>query len=673
MELHKTQYIYSIKLKIWGSYSSFILLVIILGLIFVLSLKNNESTIKDLMHNNYPIVIDAKNVKNELESLSKLIGLYLLSKDEQYKNRYKRNFQNINQYIQNLTRSVDNEQTKQSVNELGHKVTNLEKLVESIVKQTSDDLDTRPALRYAQREIGPFNRSFLQVTREMIESEINEELTQIRKEILMGIYELRSLWLQLTRALTVYLSYRTEDSLTALRQAHEQVNKQIILGETYSDDLTFEEENGLDELKSLYQQYTINLEKLINIHSGEQWRLDTYLVKTELAPAIQQISILLENIVNSQQDEFSNKTEDFFNTIETVSSAVTLFIIISTLLSIVVMVFMGRYIIGRIQVSSDAMKAICAGGGLSNHLDDEGKDELSRLAFYFNQFIDQIKAIVNEVVDTSGSIEKGAFKMHDISNCTQELSITQCVKIQEISSEILQMSGHVNDVLHNAKDAESAVEGANVKANEGQIIVNKAVESIQEITREVQQAQIVVQSLKQDAQDIEQVMDVINNISEQTNLLALNAAIEAARAGEAGRGFAVVADEVRHLSHKIQSETTSIREKVTKLQLGAQQVVDEIERTNNITMDTADFASKAGDSFSFIVEQINKVTELNALIANVTDKQNKSNIRINETLTTLQIMAQTASQTSNDISTASDDYQLLSNKLQTAVESMKDK
>ncbi len=668
----KSELIHSIKFKLWASYLAFILLLLILSIVSLYGMFNNQKVVSNLMNKNYPVVVEVMQIRNDLERAAKLVGLYLLSKNRDYQKQYQDIFNQVATTIKVKMTRVNDPQTQNKLEKISEHLVGLKKMVAEIVSKTDDDLDRQPALRYAQQNVGPINKQFLQITSIMIESEAEEEeLTAVRKEILMAIYELRSLWLQLTRSVTVFLSYRTETSLMAVRQSRDLVAAQLEKTQAYSDDLTFEEETGLGDLKSLFTRYSQHLEKLFEIHMGDKWRLDTYFVKTLLAPELKKINLLLSNIVSHQQKQFSAQTEELFADIDSIISFISSFVVIGLAASIFMMIFMGRMISNRIQNCSDAMKQIAEGGGLDQRMDDSGKDELSRLAYYFNHFVSQIKAVVHEVNEASSGISAGAFKMHEIAQCSQELSDTQAVKIKTISDEITEMSNHVQEVLENARDSEKAVEEANKKAYEGQQIVVQAIDAIREIAEEVNLMSQVIANLKQDSENIEKVMDVIHNISEQTNLLALNAAIEAARAGEAGRGFAVVADEVRSLSHKIQQETVSIRNNVDKLQAGSQSVYDEIDKTKEITDKTAAHAANADDAFAFIVKEINTVTEMSKKISQVTDEQNNSNIRINKTLETLQIMSRTSAETANDITESTNNYEQLANRLQSAVADLK--
>lgn len=655
---------HSIKFKLWSSSTFFILILVFVGITTISSDLEKQATVKEVIEKSYPSVVNVMQIGSDLERLSKLIGLYLLSKDPQYQQEYLKIFARLEQKTNALKQVSSSAQMDQIIADIA----GLKQTVTGIIETTDIATENQPALKYAASNIGPHNNVFLQNTSVMIDSEMEEDSNETRRELLVAIYDLRSTWTQLSRGVTVYLSYRTPETLQALNLLREQMQSKLEKTSTFSDDFTFEQESGMEELNNTFNTYNNNLNELIKIHSSERWRMDTYLVKTELAPALEKINRALNEVVQNGQQEFTEKTENLIEDIESFSQTMITIISVCALLSLALGIIMTKMVSQRIESTRAAMKNISQGGGLSHRLDEKGKDELSQLATYFNHFVTQISQVVEQVISSSSDISKEAEKMKIISNCGEELSCTQADKIQVISDEIMEMSSQVEEVLGNARDAEEAVKQANAKAQSGQEIVIKAVNAIQDIAQEVKNASQVIRTLQTDAESIEQVMDVIHNISEQTNLLALNAAIEAARAGEAGRGFAVVADEVRGLSHKIQQETVAIRNNVDKLQSGSNVVVDEIDKTQTLTEKTAELAAKAGDSFEFIVNEIKTVTTMNERIRMVTDQQNESNKRINDTLSALQIMSKTSASTASDVSSSSKEYEKLAETLHSTVE-----
>jgi methyl-accepting chemotaxis protein len=230
------------------------------------------------------------------------------------------------------------------------------------------------------------------------------------------------------------------------------------------------------------------------------------------------------------------------------------------------------------------------------------------------------------------------------------------------------MSEQMVTIVQNAGAAAQSVEEAKLSAENGRSIVLQAIESVQVIAEEVGNSSTLVKELANDANSISTVVEVIQSISEQTNLLALNAAIEAARAGEAGRGFAVVADEVRSLSHKIQQETVTIKEKIEQLQKASNSVVNNMDAMHAGTDKTVKLSTKAGEAFDNIVSDISSVTAMNLENAEATEQQQKDNEKVSLALENLSIMSQTMANSTQDAYNSGIEFKTMSEQLKDIVE-----
>ncbi|NQY89950.1 MAG: methyl-accepting chemotaxis protein [Colwellia sp.] len=332
----------------------------------------------------------------------------------------------------------------------------------------------------------------------------------------------------------------------------------------------------------------------------------------------------------------------------------------------------GRSIIIPTHEASNLMKDIAQGeGDLTKTLDHNGRDEISRLAHYFNQFTQKMRNSLTDVATNANQVLEHAESVANASQSAQSLTQNQNDITVQVATAMEQMTSQIRDVSNNANSAEQAANDARVNTTAGKEIISNTINQMQSLSSNIDEVSQVIASLAAESDNIGSVLDVIRGIAEQTNLLALNAAIEAARAGEQGRGFAVVADEVRTLANRTEQSTNEIQQMIQKLQSGAQEAVAAVKISQNISSQTVEQTSKADDSLSEIDRLMEVISDMNTQIARATEQQTQAADEVNLRISDLAGMTDESLATSEQLSEASLQLKSSSNNMSEVVSCFK--
>ncbi|MDP2246034.1 MAG: methyl-accepting chemotaxis protein [Pseudomonas sp.] len=310
---------------------------------------------------------------------------------------------------------------------------------------------------------------------------------------------------------------------------------------------------------------------------------------------------------------------------ERISTILTSILIIAVVLLLVfgiVGVVLSNTFLRPLQQIKDNLDDIAAGeGDLTRRLPISGDDELGQLAGSFNRFVEKIHNLVRQIAEMTGQLTE---LVGQVSTQTQRSELAmqqQRHETDQVATAINEMSAAAHEVARSAQGAAEAAQKTDQEGQAAKRVVDGSIERIHALVQDIRDSGLSLDSLQNDVSSIVSVLDVIRSIAEQTNLLALNAAIEAARAGEAGRGFAVVADEVRALASRTQQSTQEIQGMIDRLQKGTHQAVVSMRQSSDAGDLTSEQANKAGSSLDAIAQLIATINSMNAQIASAAEEQ----------------------------------------------------
>lgn len=300
-----------------------------------------------------------------------------------------------------------------------------------------------------------------------------------------------------------------------------------------------------------------------------------------------------------------------------------------------------------------------------------GKHEIAQLANVFDSMMNSFKRVIERIDRASEQVSAASNELSHTNNISTQNIQKQQSLIEQVATAMNQMTVSVQDVSNNIADTSVSANNAFEETNQGKNKIDDAMNSVETLVDQIQQAKEVLDKLDQDSDNVSKVMEVIRGVAEQTNLLALNAAIEAARAGEQGRGFAVVADEVRTLAGRTQQSTEEINQIIVHLQSNSKQAVEVMEQSQAQVKDTVVQAKIANTALDNVTAKVNQINNMSTQIANAANEQTSVAEEINQKIVYINDLAVSNTQSSQKTSDASNEQTKLANELKSLVSQFK--
>ena len=364
--------------------------------------------------------------------------------------------------------------------------------------------------------------------------------------------------------------------------------------------------------------------------------------------------------------------DEVFADVNNVTHRILLTTLIVAIIFILGGIWLANSIVNPIRLLAQRFTELGRGDGdLSQRIAVEGHDEIAQLSQGFNGFIEKIHVSMREVAETSNALQSAANRVAEKASTTHDNSQEQRDQTLQVVAAINEMGATISEIASNASTAADTATDASKNTDTGRDVVNKAKDVIGRLATDMESTGAVVKQLADTTQNIGSILEVIRGISEQTNLLALNAAIEAARAGEQGRGFAVVADEVRNLAGRTASSTDEIQAMINQLQSDAKDAVEAMLAGQLVTQDGVSAADEAVGVLANISERIHDISDRNIQVATATEEQSTVVHAINVNIEEINAINEMTTNTAEQLADASHELKDLSSRLDRMVSSFK--
>ncbi|QEP43269.1 methyl-accepting chemotaxis protein [Ectothiorhodospiraceae bacterium BW-2] len=561
-------------------------------------------------------------LKYELIATNSILMTYLLDKVPDNLQRFKQGQQQIDQALNDLDRSND----RVDLTTLKPQLQQLYAIYGRLIPLAIDATRNYPGQQFALQKLTPevdHIHSLISLTldigREMadeytdFESEESIDNHLIQMELVNTLQEMRFIWVNVASTIRGYLAFRNENLFINLKMFEQMMVGGVASMLDSAEHLDSEQIENLTQIEAKLENFFKMTEQLRTIHGGEKWRADAAIITDELNPALQQLSDTIDALVADSNQRQRQSSEAVTESLSGMGQILLILAAISLVITVLSGYLAGSSIFQLIGSVSHSVNEL-VGGNLTYRMVSRHQGECQQIANYFNHMAERLQETIAEFTLVTGRISQAAVEAVSIAETCSSATHEQKQRLDTAAAEVNAFNVVFDEISRTSSEADLTTRSALESANQGSGLASNARENMNNLAQEVQSVARVIDRVQQESSSISNVLDVIKAISQQTNLLALNAAIEAARAGEHGRGFAVVADEVRTLATRTQESTGEIEGMIANLQQETEGAVIAIDKAVNQAKNSAEVVEQVSEALQTISDMTAKISHINSQI-----------------------------------------------------------
>lgn len=632
----KVEYL-NIKQKLnlgFGTLIGFMGIIILVTLISLLVIRSN---INEIIEEHEPTMFASITLGLHIKAATSSLGFYLLSKEDEHKKAYLNTLVSIDTELSHLKQfdSIQKDLAAQKlVDDLENDIKKFKQYQKNIFELATNNSKNIPGIVFAAENLNPISQQILQNLSQMLQSEADQTASNKRKQLLIDIEALRYNWVNVMSGIRAYLAYRTVRTQDEIKLYKEQVDTLIKKVQKQSQHLTFDQADSLEQILQFKKDFYVNLEQLYKIHSSEQWRQDAHLIRTEISPLLSQANEKIKSLTTLQRNKIDNANSGLVGLLATI-------IILSLIILAVAIIFSSRIAVKLIKDIVDPLNNAVditgriASGDLTVNVEESSENEIGQLMSALNMMTANLGSLIAKVQTSGIQVTSSSTEIAATAK-QQEATVTQqAATANQISTTATEISATVNELVSTMDEVTDVAETTANEAVNSQAALADMEQTMHQMMNATNSIGSKLSVLSEKAENINSVVTTITKVADQTNLLSLNAAIEAEKAGEYGVGFAVVATEIRRLADQTAVATWDIEQMVKEMQSAVSAGVMGMDKFSEEVRSGVDDVREVSVQIAAIIEQVQALLPRFEVVHSGMQNQAQGAQQITESITQL--------------------------------------